>query len=631
MIEKVSPYLNRNSLLEDFTFLANLLIGIKLNKKKNESTVDLTANCKNIIMNIEARIQSTITSELHFPLINIFNTIPFTDYERVVAYFLIGVHSDDLLLANTLGLFPDGFTKNNIAKLFYQSGLPFLSKATYSTTFLDYFFLKDAEIHPFLINYANETVEFEDLSNAQELLIYEDKANNAIEILTHNPHILINIYGDKNCGKHYFVKYIANKINKKMITLDFETINLDKEDERYFLKNQITLFSKLESGIIYIKNLKKKDQYILSQFTDSTIFVASHEKDDLNNQKITNFIKIHLNKLTASEKIQTWDYYNKKYQVDIDAESFGNKYVFNIGDISNIFHSAQLLSNSIAEEQVLQAVKMRDGGLDGAVLIETSFTFQDLVVDDTVKRQLDHIISQLKHKNILYDQWGFDSKVPYGRGISSLFYGPPGTGKTMTAAVIANELKLDLYKVDLSKLISKYIGETEKNITSLFDNAKNMNVILFFDEADALFAKRSDVKDSNDKNANAETAHLLQKLEEYEGISILATNLFEQLDDAFKRRIKFMIPFNLPDYSVRLQLWNKILPSKEFIGDIDVDLFAKNFDLSGSQIKEIIVNASFIALSESTKLGNEHLKEAVTLNYQKYGKRLKKEDFLYLA
>ncbi len=195
-----------------------------------------------------------------------------------------------------------------------------------------------------------------------------------------------------------------------------------------------------------------------------------------------------------------------------------------------------------------------------AVRINSVFTWDDLVVEDGVRCQMEHICNQIKYRSIVADDWDFYKKSPYGRGICALFYGSPGTGKTMAVQVIANELGLDLYRIDLSQMVSKYIGETEKNISSLFERAKDINALLFFDEADAFFAKRSDVSDSNDRNANAETAHLLQKLEEYEGITILATNLKENIDEAFRRRIRFMIHFRLPDANVRRTLWHKMFP-----------------------------------------------------------------------
>lgn len=252
-----------------------------------------------------------------------------------------------------------------------------------------------------------------------------------------------------------------------------------------------------------------------------------------------------------------------------------------------------------------------------AVRINSVFTWDDLVVEDGVRCQMEHICNQIKYRSIVADDWDFYKKSPYGRGICALFYGSPGTGKTMAVQVIANELGLDLYRIDLSQMVSKYIGETEKNISSLFERAKDINALLFFDEADAFFAKRSDVSDSNDRNANAETAHLLQKLEEYEGITILATNLKENIDEAFRRRIRFMIHFRLPDANVRRTLWHKMFPPQAPLEeDVDLDFFAEQFELSGSAIKEIVFNAAYMAAAEHGSIGNRHIIEALKLNFQ---------------
>ena len=224
-----------------------------------------------------------------------------------------------------------------------------------------------------------------------------------------------------------------------------------------------------------------------------------------------------------------------------------------------------------------------------ATSINAVFTWDDLVVGQEQKRQMKIICDQVRYRSIVNEDWGFRKKSPYGRGLCALFYGSPGTGKTMAVQVMANELGLDLYRIDLSQLTSKYIGETQKNISALFDKAKNINAMLFFDEADSMFAKRSEVKDSNDRYANADTAFLLQKLEDHEGITILATNYVNNIDDAFKRRIRFMINFVFPDKDVRLSLWKTILPKNARVDEaLDFEFFAERFELSGSNIKEIL-------------------------------------------
>ena len=195
-------------------------------------------------------------------------------------------------------------------------------------------------------------------------------------------------------------------------------------------------------------------------------------------------------------------------------------------------------------------------------LLPATRTFDELKLPKVQYKQLSHICDLIAAKEEVMKEWGFSNKFSYGNGISILFYGSPGTGKTMAAQVMANHLGMPLYRVDLSQLISKYIGETQKNIGRIFDEASKNECILLFDEADAIFAKRSDVADAQDRYSNAETAYLLQRIEQYAGVSILATNLLQNFDDAFRRRISYMVHFPMPDRMIREQLWNTIFPKE---------------------------------------------------------------------
>lgn len=264
--------------------------------------------------------------------------------------------------------------------------------------------------------------------------------------------------------------------------------------------------------------------------------------------------------------------------------------------------------------------------------LDRAVSWQELVVDEETMTQLRYIENRLKYKNTVGGTWGFDKKFHYGKGVCALFYGPAGTGKTMAANVLAGELGLTLYRVDLSRMVSKYIGETQKHISALFEHAKGTNALLFFDEADALFAKRTEVGDAHDRNANSEVAHLLQKLEEYDGISILATNLKDNIDDAFKRRIKYMVHFRMPDAETRMLLWRQMLPGQAPAEeDLDLAFFAEHFELSGSEIKDAMLHAAYMAAAEGTGIGNRHVMEAVRLGFAKYGKVLTKENFGYMG
>ena len=255
--------------------------------------------------------------------------------------------------------------------------------------------------------------------------------------------------------------------------------------------------------------------------------------------------------------------------------------------------------------------------------IEARFTWEDLVLPEDQIRQLRELVSQVRHRRQVFEEWGFNGKVALGRGLNALFGGPSGTGKTMAAEVIAHDLGLDLYKIDLSAVISKYIGETEKNLNRVFTEAAHSNAILFFDEADALFGKRSEVRDSHDRYANIETAYLLQKMEEYDGITILATNFRQNLDDAFTRRMRFIVEFPFPDEQHRLRIWQQIWPAHAPLGpDVDPGVLAHQYRLSGGNIRNVALAAAFLASSNGQVISMKHVSSALRREFQKMGKVL---------
>lgn len=241
--------------------------------------------------------------------------------------------------------------------------------------------------------------------------------------------------------------------------------------------------------------------------------------------------------------------------------------------------------------------------------------------------QLHEMCSYVDNHHTVFDDWGFGRKLSTGRGLNALFAGPSGTGKTMAAGIIARELQLDLYKIDLSAIVSKYIGETEKNLERIFEEGRTSNAILFFDEADALFGKRSEVKDAHDRYANIEIAYLLQKMDEYEGVVILATNLRKNMDEAFARRMHFSVEFPAPEEADRLRIWKLIFPGEAPLSP-DVDLhFMSQFKITGGNIKNIAVYAAFLAVREGFSIRMEHLIRAARREYQKIGRLCTEEDF----
>jgi SpoVK/Ycf46/Vps4 family AAA+-type ATPase len=265
--------------------------------------------------------------------------------------------------------------------------------------------------------------------------------------------------------------------------------------------------------------------------------------------------------------------------------------------------------------------------------IKPLYRWEDIVLPADPAQMLKEIVQQVRNRSLVYEKWGFDGKLSYGKGLNIIFAGPSGTGKTMSAEIIAGELQMDLYKIDLSNMVSKYIGETEKNLERIFNEAGESNAILFFDEADSIFGKRSEVKDAHDRYANIETGYLLQKMEEYDGIVILATNLRKNLDEAFVRRMHFMIEYPFPEEEDRLKIWQRSFPRDVPMGKtVDLQFMARQFKVAGGNIKNICLASAFLAAGDVEQPAEalvemHHLIRATRREFQKMGKLCTATDF----
>jgi AAA+ superfamily predicted ATPase len=263
-----------------------------------------------------------------------------------------------------------------------------------------------------------------------------------------------------------------------------------------------------------------------------------------------------------------------------------------------------------------------------AMRIDPQFTWDDLVLPERRKKQLEDILTRAKFRSVVHRDWGFGAKLSRGKGLNVLFAGESGTGKSMAAEVLAGALELEMFQIDLSTVVSKYIGETEKNLGSIFQEAENGASLLFFDEADALFGKRTEVKDAHDRYANIEVNYLLQRIEQYEGVVILATNLQKNLDDAFLRRMQEVVEFPFPNEESREQIWRRHFPKGAPVeDDIDFALLARQFKLTGADIKNVVLHGAFQAAETKTKISMRHLIEGVKAELLKKGKLVVKSDF----
>lgn len=498
-----------------------------------------------------------------------------------------------------------------------------------------------------------------------ELLIREDlygRVQNALR--THlkeagtGKHTVLHFIGPLGHGKRFMLRKAAKELGKSLIVADVERLVPAVGDDILWLSSLLVEEAYLNNAILCFWDAKEREENEESEvqnvfpraITDllnllyerAGFFVwMSPEKSHYLLEHPFYIHCLEQPMLTVGERKLLWEAKAPGYPVaeGVCLPLCASKYILSAKQIGDALQTADFVRQERGGDRITaldlqEAVKQLSPNQLGrfATKLKAVYTWEDLVVSPKQKHQMELICDQMKYRSTVGEEWGFHKKTAYGRGICALFYGSPGTGKTMAVQVMANELGLDLYRVDLSQMVSKYIGETEKNISKLFKKARNINALLFFDEADSLFAKRSEVKDSHDKNANAETAHLLQKLEDYEGITILCTNFINNIDDAFKRRIKFMVNFSFPEAEVRLKLWNTILPKQVPLEEeIDFEFFAEKFELAGSNIKEILTNAAYIAAGQGTGLKNQHIVEAVKLNYAKYGKVLNDSDFGYLT
>lgn len=453
------------------------------------------------------------------------------------------------------------------------------------------------------------------------------------------------LQGSYGAGKKTITQGICKELNKEILALNIETLMKNEanfegiiqlvfreallRDSAVYLDNFERLYTEDYKNTFYRNILFKS----LEDFKGIT-FIASKESIELDEGQ-NNLFKIEIEKPNYNTRKELWETSLDEKISAKDIVAISNKFKFTPGQIKDAIESGKRFA-ALEGRQNLTSEDLYNGCKDQssqklsslAKKIKPNYKWKDLILPPDNKEQLTELINYIKNKGTVYQDWGFDKRLSLGKGLNISFSGTSGTGKTMAAEVIASKLNLDLYKVDLSMVVSKYIGETEKNLNKIFDAAEESNAILFFDEADALFGKRSEVRDSHDRYANIEISYLLQKMEENQGIVILATNLSQNIDGAFLRRMHFTIEFPFPSAECRLKIWKILIPEKAPVADdINFDFLANNFQLAGGNIKNIIVNAAFYAAEDSGIINMEHIVRSIRREYQKIGKVCSQSDF----
>ena len=470
---------------------------------------------------------------------------------------------------------------------------------------------------------------FEKKSMACEALLEKQIAEKIKEPL------LFQLQGRKAAGKKVFAGRVATHFGYGLCVMKFSALLEKTMMEREQLVQEFLFFCRVKGTLPYMDLLDLPEdgkecisviEKIAGEY--SVLFLATEPESLLLQKAGVSSRKIFLDKLGMEDSFQLWKWMGQQYLVeeDVDYQQLAGKYRLLPGLIAEIFARAEEKRWQEKKERIsmeLLLISIREcnqfSGNSFMERIDTVFTWKELRVEPQVITGMQLACAHLKYRFAMEKTMG--KQTPYGKGIGVLMYGPPGTGKTMAAQVMANELGMELCRVDLSQVISKYIGETEKNLESVFREAEHSNIILFFDEADSLFGKRTEVKDSNDKYANQETSYILQRIESYEGMVILATNLVKNFDSAFMRRITISIRFSEPDEEMRKLLWKDMLQNTALAEDVVlIENLAKQFELTGSNIKSIVRNAIFMSFMEQSELRIEHIVKAIKVEFEKLGK-----------
>ncbi|RCX11376.1 SpoVK/Ycf46/Vps4 family AAA+-type ATPase [Anaerobacterium chartisolvens] len=452
------------------------------------------------------------------------------------------------------------------------------------------------------------------------------------------------LYGPSGAGKRLHVRHAARHINMPVLWCDASVLKKQINNTVDIAKN-IIFYSILYKAILCLYNFELLEggdenaaSHVLSRLADNVdalFILSSREWRPESGSTAYTTIALPIDIPGGEKRIELWRRLAEGAMLDpcVDLTELSNKFNFTPGMIERAIREAiseaRAAGEAVGSGMLYKAcIRQSSNGLESkASRLKPAFAWEDLILPIEQKNMLLDACNHIKYRHVVLDRWGFDKKLPYGRGLSILFYGPPGTGKTMGAQVLANELGLEIYRIDLSQMVSKYIGETEKNLKEVFDEASNTSAILFFDEADALFGKRGEVRDSHDRYANMETSYLLQKMEEHEGITVLATNLLQNFDEAYRRRFKFMIHFPMPDQSTRRRLWEEVFPKRLPLGpDVDLDFMAERFEISGSSVKNIAVAASFLAAAEGRCVEMKHMMKALKNELAKAGKVVVRQD-----
>ena len=466
-----------------------------------------------------------------------------------------------------------------------------------------------------------------------------------------SPVILFN--GRYGSGRHTAVLHLANAIGKPTLMLSMAGLPYSglRPDQAVHLAEREALLSgglvswdQLDDLLQFDREseLSRDREAFIRSLADShtpTVLLANKAWEPGRDLRGRPFLRLEFPAASYAARKTAWsaELNGSNSFTDEELSALAGRFQLNPGQIRDAVGRAMTLMWS--RDPALPALQASD--IDAASRVQSQhrlglmarklephYTWDDIVLPRQQLATLRLICTTVRQRPTVYGDWGFDRKLSTGKGMIALFSGVSGTGKTMASEIIANELGLDIFKINLSAVVSKYIGETEKNLERIFSEAQDTDAILFFDEADALFGKRSEVKDAHDRYANIETAYLLQRTEEYNGLVILASNIKKNMDEAFVRRIHFMVDFPFPEEPERLEIWRRTFPvPAPRAEDIDLHFLARKLKITGGNIRNILLIAAFLAAEEHAPISMRHLVRGASYEFQKIGKMIVEGDF----
>ena len=468
------------------------------------------------------------------------------------------------------------------------------------------------------------------------------------------------VHGPSGTGAFTLARVIAGFNSAKVATVDLEVLVASPEESWRAVFRE----SKLQGALLYIRHVNVLADKETSELKRERLLTALERERSamvfdvgpalstqlllqLSERLDTISMRLELPDGDAREALWRWAL-EEQFGAEPDAdgeEEDENEQALDLGALIEGVRTFPLGVDQIVESIELGRVYTAQGGLEGlppltlealkracqaklghrlgqvAVRIESKASWNDLIMSEDLREQIDEVLGYGRLARKVLDEWGFGKKLSYGRGLTALFSGPSGTGKTMVAGLIARELKMDLYRIDLSRMVSKYIGETEKQLAMLFEEARASGAALLFDEADSLFGKRTEVSSSTDRYANLEVNFLLQQVEEHPGVVLLTSNFPKSIDEAFLRRLRFRVEFPRPETEERLQMWLRMLPAdapRE--DDLKLDELAETYELSGGEIRNAVLRAALYAASEGRSLSAADFERSARAEYRQLGR-----------